>query len=230
MLRRKMLLRVSLALSVLSLCSLFLWAHVTQNNGKRLRIRALIKNALASFERPPAGYPVTVVTRKREMIYFDSVRIEFVDAWYPEQVRPKYFRLETDSGGQLEVSSSLEGVTEFRVLALPAFSRKSTLRPEGSPQYSKLRFDPSAPGIGEDFGSTYMNPALRKHEANNTVEYVPLRCRASLTFNSGKILEGKVMVHHIEYENRVFGNTPEGARCLSLSDIDFIKLPKQRRG
>lgn len=216
--RRRKMLRVCLALMVLSITSLFVLANVAHHRGKRLGILSSINRVLASVKGPPEGYPITVVTRKGETIYFDVITLDLIDASNPQLVKPSYFRLETDMGGQLGVRSTLQNVTKLQVIKLPSFSKSSGKSEASSQIASSKGFDPAL--LRTDRNVDRMK--------NTEPEYKPIKCRLRLTFDSDKVLEGNVTVHHVDFENRVWGDTPEGPRCLSLPDIDYIKLPKAK--
>src|SRR6266850_257993 len=101
--RRKMIIKASVALIFLSILSISM-TSVAHRSGKRLGIGSWIKRTIARFESPPDGYPVTVHTRSGENIYFDVVHLDFVDSWDPEDPKPREFHLETDAAGQLSVT------------------------------------------------------------------------------------------------------------------------------
>jgi hypothetical protein len=216
--RRRKTIKVCLALLVLSITSLFVLANIAHQRGKRLGILSSINRVFAGVKGPPEGYPITAVTRKGETIYFDVITLDLIDASNPQLVKPSYFRLETDMGGQLGVRTTLQNVTKLQVIKLPTFS-KSSARPDPSSQIASSKgFDPAL--LWTDRNVDRMK--------NTEPEPNPLKCRLRLTFDSEKVLEGNVTVHHVDFENRVWGDTPEGPRCLSLPDIDYIRLPKPK--
>jgi hypothetical protein len=210
---RKPIIKGSVALILLSIFSIPILTSVAHRSGKRLGIGSWIKRAIARFESPPDGYPVTVHTRSGEKVYFDVVHLDLVDSWDPEESRPKEFRLETDTAGQLSVTNTLETVTALQVLKLPPFSKEPADKVE-----------PRTPTADLVSPNPYQHREIKKERP----QYTPLLCRLKLTFESGKVLEGKVTVHHEEFENRVWGTTPEGPRHMALSHIASITIDKRR--
>jgi hypothetical protein len=204
---------------------LLISATVAHRSGKSLGIRSWIKKTIASFEGAPDGYPVTVRTQSGEKVYFEVIHLDLVDAWNPEQQKPAEFRLETDAGGQLSVSNTLDTVTALQVLKLPPFPKKPASKPDSlATPDSRRGFDPASWGTGVNPNSYFRNTETK----SNAREYTPLLCRLKLTFDTGKVLEGNVTVHHDEFENRVWGKTPEGPRHMALSHIASITIEKRK--
>jgi len=95
------------------------------------------------------------------------------------------------------------------------------------------KVDPGTPDSETEYDSARQSDLVAsstyRHRENKRggPHYTPLLCRLKLTFDTGKVLEGKVTVHHDEFENRVWGNTPEGPRHMALSHIASITLEKR---
>src|SRR5438128_6384595 len=169
----KRILKVVLTLVLVVMVGVPMVAFVAHNSGKRLGLLTWVKRTLDSFKGPPDGFPITVKTQKGETVYFDRVRVEFVDTWNQEVQQPEELRLETDSAGQLSVSSSLQGVTALDVLELPKFPAKSNKVQQAAPHGDARRgFDPASLGTGGNFGGNYSNPDPRKTDV-----YEPFYCR-----------------------------------------------------
>lgn len=217
---RRKVITVCLALLVLLTTSLIVLANIAHQKGKRLGILATAKKILPFLEKgPPEGFPITVRTRNDEVVYLDEVEVEFVDAWNPEIEKPRRLRLETDGAGQLIFTSTLDAVTRFEVLKLPKFTKVAAIK-DGAPSDNDS-YDPRL------FGTNLIPPNFYK-SAKKPTEYLPLRCRVKITFDTGKVSEGNVTLHHGEHANRICGNSPEGPRVLSLSHIVSIILPKRK--
>lgn len=142
----------------------------------------------------PDGYSATVITRSGEKIYFKTVHLDVLDV---KSLDPKseVFYLHTDAGW-LQLPKGLNGVRLLEVIQLPAFLDD----PDSLTRFSKAEIKSISEG--------------KAH----------LTCVIRITFHTDKVLTGGVAVNPRRWQNIVRGQTPEGPREMTISDIVSIQI------
>lgn len=151
------------------------------------------------LESAPKGYPIILTTHMGEKIYLRSLTLGAVDIEHPEYSGAYgSFQLRTASGS-LQIPRDLSGVRLFEVIALPTFLDSQ----ESSKAYSEAEL--KAINDGKKF----------------------LVCRVRMTFDSGKVLDGSVLLYGYRNQSKVWGSSLEGERQMDFAQLVSVKRIKE---